>query len=274
MGKTKTALISGTVDEKKSSQDAYREKKERQKKEAELKLHVPGLKGGQKVKVMESEVPVEETKEEVKEVKAEKTEKKKETVVKVRGKKYQEKKAQVIVTKLYPLTEAVDLAKTTSYSSFDGTIELHLVVKKAGLTSQVTLPHSFGKVKKVEIASDETIEKLKTGKVDFDILVATPDMMPKLVAFAKILGPKGLMPNPKKGTLISDPKKLKSFSATATTIKTEKDAPLVHTTIGKVSMETKMIVANAELIMKSFGPKQVVKAYTKASMGPSVKISV
>jgi large subunit ribosomal protein L1 len=193
----------------------------------------------------------------------------------VRGKKYVEAKKQFDREKLYSVEEAVKLVKSTSYSKFDGTMELHLVVKKAGTSANVTLPHQAGKVKKVEIANEDTIAKLKTGTIDFDILVSTAAMMPKLVPFARLLGPRGLMPNPKNGTLVADEKKAKSFSTGSILIKTEKEAPLVHTVIGKNSQKDEEIVENAEAILKALGGnKQVIKAYMTSSMSPSVKLAI
>ena len=96
---------------------------------------------------------------------------KKQKLAKVRGKKYLANKLKVDRNKLYDITSAIELAKTTSYSKFDGTIELHLVVKKEGINVNVVLPHATGKTKKVEVATDATLEKLKTGKIDFDVLL-------------------------------------------------------------------------------------------------------
>lgn len=202
---------------------------------------------------------------------------KKEKVIieKVRGKKYVEAKGKITLGKTYGLKEAIKLVKDASYSKFVGTVELHLIVKKVGTSAQIALPHQAGKTKKIEIANDETVEKLKKGIVDFDILVATVDQMPKLVPFARILGPKGLMPNPKNGTLVNDPKKATSFSASTITIKTEKEAPLIHTVVGKVSQEDKEIEENIEAILKALGgAKQVVRAFIKSTMSPSVKLAI
>jgi large subunit ribosomal protein L1 len=144
-----------------------------------------------------------------------------------------------------------------------------------GTSTQVTLPHQAGREKKVEIATDETVIKLKEGKIDFDILVATPEMMPKLVPFARLLGPKGLMPNPKNGTLVNDPKKAKSFSTATITLKTEKDAPLIHTVVGKTSQKDEEIADNVEAVLKAFGgSKQIIRAFIKATMSPVVKIDI
>lgn len=193
---------------------------------------------------------------------------------KVRSKKYREIKTTIDQTKNYPLKEAIELVKKSSYSKFDGTMEVHFVIRKVGLNAQVTLPHSAGKTKKIEIATEETVVKLSGGKIDFDVLVATPEIMPKLVPFARLLGPKGLMPNPKNGTLVSDIKKANSFSVNSITLKTEKEYPLIHTTIGKVSQDDKELTENFQAIAKAIGDKQIVRAYLKATMSPSVKLTL
>lgn len=254
MGKTKTAYVSEPAEKKNDSKKSE-------------KIHISGLKGGQRVKAIESE-PIIETE-------AEKEEKIQKRAPRIRGKKWSTQKSSVDNTKTYSAKEAILLAQKTSYSKFDGTLELHLTVKKTGISTNVTLPFPFGKTKKVETASEETVKKLQEGKIDFDILLATPEMMPKLVPFAKILGPKGLMPNPKNGTIISTIAKAKSFSANSLTLKTEKDYPLVHTVFGKVSQKQEELQRNLETIIKALGgAKQIVKAYTKATMGPAVKIKV
>lgn len=272
MGKTKTSFVDTEVAEL-SGKEAYEKKRqEKAKKEAEKKpekVHIAGLKGGQRIKTIEIEPAVEQDSERVKE------QEKKKKKEKVRSKKYKEAKAKVDKTKTYPIALAIKLAKETSYSNFDGSIELHLVVKKVGTSTNVTLPHQAGREKKVEVADEKTIEKLTDGKIDFDILLATADMMPKLVPFARVLGPRGLMPNPKNGTLITDLKKAKDFSTNSLSLKTEKEAPLIHTVVGKVSQKDEELIANSQAIFKALGgDKQIVKAFAKASMGPSVKVSI
>lgn len=265
MGKTKTAFIGEVSEESKGQSHSA---KASRGKEKPTKVHIAGLKGGQRIKTIEAEVLLEETPEE-------KEEAKKKKAPKVRGKKYQEAKVKVKHDTLYPVGDAVKLVKETSYSKFDGAVELHLLVKKAGISANIALPNPAGKEKKIEVANEDTIKKLAAGKIDFDVLLATPDMMPKLVPFARILGPKGLMPNPKNGTLISDIKKAKEFSGNTQSIKTEKEAPLIHTVVGKVSQPEKELEANIEAVLKALGgTKQIVKAYAKATMGPSIKIKV
>lgn len=266
MGKTKTAIVPGEATEAKTSEAAYKEKRLK-------KVHIAGLKGGQRIKIVESEV-VKTSGEEPSEALA-KEAGKVPREPKVRGKKYLQSKSKIDRNKLYSIADAIKLVKESSYSKFDGTMELHLVVKKTGTSAQVTLPHSAGKAKRVEVANEATIKKLEKGKIDFDVLLATADMMPKLIPFAKILGPKGLMPNPKNGTLISDIKKAKSFAGNSVTVKTEKEAPLIHTVVGKTNQEDKEITANIQAIFQALqGTKQVSKAYLKATMSPSVKLQL
>lgn len=257
MGKTKTAFVGETSELGKAKKE---------KKKESQKVHVAGLKGGQRVKAIEVEpvVVTEET--------TEKQLKKK--VVKVRSKKYQEAKGKIDRNKEYKIIDAIKLVKETSYSKFDGTMEAHLTLKKTGMSAQVSLPFSGGRAKKIEVADEETLKKLQAGKVDFDILLATPDMMPKLVAFARILGPKGLMPNPKNGTLIKSKEDAKKFSASTFTLKTEKEAPLVHASFGKVSQKESELEANLEAILEALGKKQIIRAYVKATMSPSVKVNL
>ncbi len=170
--------------------------------------------------------------------------------------------------------DAIATVKKSSKVKFDATIELHATVKKQGLSVNVTLPFSFGKTKKIEIADDKTVEKLKAGKIDFDVLLSTPEMMPKLVVFAKLLGPKGLMPNPKNGTVIKTEKDASKFSAASMTVKTEKDAPLIHTVIGKHSQKDEELLKNLETILEALGKNQVIKAVLSSTMGPAVKLTI
>lgn len=276
MGKTKTAFVTGTGGEVPSGEEKYkarlkkREEKEKKPEKPE-KIHISGLKGGQRIKIIVAEPLPPTVTPEVEAVESKETKVKK---PRIRGKKYQSAKSKIDRNRLYPLTDAIKLVKEATFSSFDGTIELHLVVKKTGLTTNVTLPHQFGKTKKIELASDKTVDKLKEGKIDFDVLLATADMMPKLVPFARILGPKGLMPNPKNGTLIKKASDADKFSANSMTIKTEKDFPVIHTSVGLVSQKDSDLAENVDAIFEAIGKKLIEKAYLKSTMSPSIKMQI
>ena len=269
MGKTKTAILTGEVTTKKTSAEEYAEKKA--KKAAQMMKDQPKVATVEEVvnkEEMITEAPKETQEEAPKRVE-------KEIVEKVRGKKYVESKGKVSKATNYKLEDAIKAVKEATYSKFDGTMELHLVVKKQGITAQVTLPFSTGKVKKIEIADEKTLAKLKEGKVDFDLLLATADMMPKLAMFARLLGPKGLMPNPKNGTVIKSEKDAEKFKGNLITLKTEREAALIHTSFGKVSQKDEELVKNAEAILTALGgSKSIVRAFMKSTMSPSVKLAI
>jgi large subunit ribosomal protein L1 len=175
---------------------------------------------------------------------------------KVRGKKYQAVRAQLDKTKIYDPASAIALVKKFSYAKFDASVEAHIVVREIGTIVDLTLPHNTGKSLKVVIADDQVLTDIEQGKINFDVLLASPELMPKLAKLAKILGPKGLMPNPKNGTLTPKPElKKKELEAGVFTLKTEKKAPLMHLVIGKVSMDDKMLEENIITILKALKNK-------------------
>ncbi len=283
MGKTKTAFVGGLTEETISSEEKYKRKLVKKKAEEEKKkVEGLGLKGGAKIKVIGAELPPEEeAKSEAvsaetgeKALEEEEAKSEKQRKIRVRGKNYKNAKSKTDGNKFYQLNEALKLIKSLSYAKFDETYELHIAVKKQGLNLNLTLPHPFGKVKKVEVANDKTIEKLKAGKIDFDVLLATPEMMPKLVIFAKLLGPKGLMPNPKNGTLIKSDKEAEKYSLTQKSIKTEKDQPIIHTSVGKMSMTEKDVAENIQVIIDAISKAQISKAYLKSTMSPAIKLQI
>lgn len=274
MGKTRTAVISGAPDLPAVKPGEPKKKRERKKQKKSLRekkgVRIPGLKGGERIVAVDAG-PLPEKEERGKE---ERKVEKRVKPPKVRGKKYKEARAKVDKTKLYPIDNAIKLVKETSYSSFDGTVDMHLIVKKEGFSVNVELPYPTGKKRKIEIADKNTVEKLKKGEIDFDVLLATAEMMPKLVPFAKTLGPRGLMPNPKTGTIIKDLKDAKKFSANTLTLKTEKKAPIIHVSVGKVSQKDKELIENTESILSTIGKRQILKAYLASTMGPSVKLDL
>jgi len=194
---------------------------------------------------------------------------------KVRGKKYQAVKKKVDVTKYYPLTEAVKLVKETSFSKFDGKIEAHITILDIGNVGEITFPHLETASKKIVVLNDTILAELKDGKVNFDIVIATPSTMPKLLPFARILGPKGLMPNPKNGTLTDDTEAaVKRLSVAKTMIKTEKKSPVVHIVIGKVSQPIEELAANVSELIKVVKSNKIKKLALCATMGPCVKVEI
>lgn len=202
------------------------------------------------------------------------TEKKAKKVARTRGKKYQAKRSLVDKTKEYAVAEAVELLKKMSFSKFVGTVEAHLEVKEAGINATLTYPHSTGKSVRAAIVSDEVLAEIEKGIINFDVLIARPEDMKNIAKFARVLGPKGLMPNPKNGTVTPTPdKRKKELEAGAVTLKTEKKAPLIHTVIGKLSMSEKELADNVQALLNAFENKSV-KLYICASMSPSVRVAV
>lgn len=192
----------------------------------------------------------------------------------VRGKNYKSMISSFDRSKLYSVEEAIEILKKTSFVKFNASVEFHATVKKQDTSVSVSLPHSTGREKKIEIADDATIAKLEKGQVDFDVLLSTAEMMPKLVKFARILGPKGMMPNPKNGTVIKSKEDAKNFSIDKLTLKTEKKFPLIHAVVGKIQMSENELKENIEAILASFAKKQVLKAHLSSTMGPGVKLIV
>ncbi|MBI4059416.1 hypothetical protein HY404_04230 [Candidatus Microgenomates bacterium] len=265
MGKTKTAFIGETSAEEQQKEAKIRAKKIAAKKEKGIR--VPGLKGGERVVAVGGEViSASETTENKTEDKAVKIHK--------RGKKYLQSRMLVDPTKTYPVRDAVELAQKSSYSRFPGQLELHMNVVKKG-RYEINLPHSTGTTKKVEIANDETIAKLEKGVVDFDVLISSPTFLPKLVPFARLLGPKGLMPNPKNGTLTDNTQAAaEKFSGNTLILQTEKDVPVIHTVVGKISDAPNDLSDNVKAVLAGLGERAIQKAILKATMGPAVKIAI
>ncbi|MBU0974986.1 50S ribosomal protein L1 [Patescibacteria group bacterium] len=192
----------------------------------------------------------------------------------VRSKKYVSTRGKIDKTKKYPVAEAITLIKSLSYSSFDGTITLDGVIKEIGKVGTFSLPHSTGKTVKVEIVTDEIIEKIAAGNIDFDVLVTTPAFMPKLAKYARVLGPKGLMPNPKSGTVTSKPKEKKAeLEKGSFDLKTQKKEPVIHVNIGKVSMTDKKLAENINYLLGKLKDK-MLQATISATMSPSVKLEL
>ncbi len=208
-----------------------------------------------------------------------KTEKKaepeKKSVVKAksRGRKYQRAKSKIDKNKKYSVEEAIKVLKEIKYANFDETVELHLKVDKAGLRGEVQFPYSIGKRVWVRIADDKLFKELEQGKINFDVLITHPSYMPKLARYAKILGPKGLMPNPKTGTISEKPEEVaKKFEKGTVRWKTEPKFPLIHQIVGKLSAKDEELVANVKAFLKSVGKSHIISVFIKSTMSPSLKL--
>lgn len=214
-------------------------------------------------------------------------------------------KEKVDRNKVYGVEEAVKLVKETSTVKFDASVEVHIglgIDPKKGdqiIRSSVALPHGSGKTKRIiafttkvdeakkagaDIIGDEDyIAKIKKeSKCDFDVAVATPEMMPKLAEIAKILGQKGLMPNPKSGTIGPDVAKMVEELKKGKQSFKNDDSGNVHVSVGKVSFDDKKLIENIQAFVetvKKIKPVSVKGTYIKgisisSSMGPGVKISI
>jgi large subunit ribosomal protein L1 len=219
------------------------------------------------------------------------------------GKKYREAIKQVDKTKTYSLAEAIDLAAKTATTNFGSTVELHVNLavdpKQAdqNIRGIVALPNGTGKSTRVAVfAEEDDSAKAKTAgadiadidellasfdkqEINFDVLISTPSQMAQLGKYAKLLGPKGLMPNPKSGTVTADVSKaVKEAKAGRVEYRVDQ-AGIIHLGIGKASFGPQKLLENAQVIaasIRSAKPASVKGAYVKSAyvtstMGPSIK---
>ncbi len=229
------------------------------------------------------EEPVKEAQEEVEakeEIEQEPVKEKRKVKIKKEQKafhsqKYDDLNTLVDKTKIYSLSEALDLLVKLQRGKFDETVELHINTLIPGISGNITLPHGTGKKTKVAIATDALIAEIEKGTINFDILVAEPQMMARLAKVARILGPKGLMPNPKNGTITPNPEEVaKKYEGGLISFKTEAKNPLLHLTVGKVSFGKEKLTENIEDLLKAVKKANVVNVTLKSTMSPGIKIRV
>jgi len=215
------------------------------------------------------EAKVEEKKEEPKKEKV----KIKKDLKAFHSQKYDDLSTNVDKNKVYSLSEGLDLLVKLQRGKFDETVELHVNTATSNVSGNITLPHGTGKTTKVAIATDALISEIEKGTIDFDILVAEPQMMVKLAKVARILGPKGLMPNPKNGTVSANPQEVaKKYEGGLVSFKTESKNPLLHLTVGKVSFGKEKLTENIEEMLKAVKKANIVNVTLKSTMSPGIKI--
>lgn len=202
---------------------------------------------------------------------------------KTHSENYLKKVALVEKNKIYKLTDAVSLLPKLTIAEFDETVELHINTTDTGISGQMSLPHGTGKQTRVVIinptedaqTADELIKKIEGGTIDFDVLIATPDAMPRLARVARVLGPRGLMPNPKNGTVTPKPEDTaKKFAGGQFNYKTEAKFPLLHLIVGKVSFGDEKLEANIKAAIKTVNTKNIKNATLKSTMSPGIKLDI
>lgn len=223
-----------------------------------------------------------------------------------KGKAYKKVAKLVDRTKTYSLADALELATQTATTKFDSTVEIHVRLgvdpKQAdqNIRTTVTLPNGTGKnIRVAAIVADADIEAVKAAGADFvgeaeviamlekenlafDVLVAEPQFMPKLGKFARLLGPRGLMPNPKAGTVSANPvQAVKEAKAGKVEYRVDKQG-IVHLGIGKVSFGAEKLVENANVFVNSLKAVRpstlkgnyIISASIATTMGPSIKVEI
>lgn len=215
------------------------------------------------------------------------------------GKKFRKSAELVDKNKTYTLAEALDLAIKTNPAKFDATVELHVNLNvdprhaDQNIRDNLVLPAGTGKTVRVAVFSDDKVDgadvagietltkQLEKGTIDFDVLISTPAQMPQLGKYARLLGPRGLMPNPKSGTVTNDVAKAVA-EAKAGRVEYRVDSTgIVHLGIGKVSFGTQKLEDNAKAVFASIRSNKpgsvkgsyVGNVFVTTTMGPSIRLS-
>lgn len=270
MGKIRVATLGDEKAEKKQKQKA--EKRRQEKTE------------GKAVEKTAEEAPQEvKTTAETHLVEKKKQYKKESGSKRVESKRHKENTSLVDETKTYSLSDGLALLDKMKKIKFDETVELHINTTESGVAGSLTLPHGTGKHTRVAIiapakdpkAAEALIAEIQSGKINFDVLVATPDAMPKLARIAKILGPRGLMPNPKAGTVTTKPEDVaKKYEGGQINFKTEAKLPLLHLSVGKVSFGKDKLTENIKTAVTAVQTKNIKNVTLKSTMSAGIRIQV
>lgn len=275
MGKIRVKTLGDETLEKEQKNEA------KKRKEAKKTIKAPGAKGGERVvsvgpspeeieKIVSEEAVAQPTSGEKQKEPKKNFEKKA-----FRSKKYQALSQSLDKTKTYALDEALRLLEKLQRGDFDESVELHVNTLTTGVSGNVTLPYGTGKKTKVAVADDKLIEEIEKGIINFDVLIAEPSNMPKLARVAKILGPRGLMPNPKNGTITEKPQDVaKKYEDGQVNFKTEAKAPIIHTTVGKISFGSDKLAKNIETFLSAVKKQNIKDVTLKSTMSPGVKIQI
>lgn len=275
MGKIR--IKSFDQDDQKKQQD-----RKKAKKEAKKTSKAAGLKGGERVvSVGPGADEMDLTLKPKTQAEEKKVSKKKAKFIKkkVKSKRYINNLSFLKKDTLYSLSQALATLKKLKSSKFDETVELHINTKEKGISGQVTLPHGTGRQLRIKVVDSQNVDDLiaavEKGKIEFDVLVATPSVMAKLAKVARVLGPKGLMPNPKMGTITDKPDQLmEKLSKGQTNYKCEPEAAVVHVSVGKLSFEEKKLEDNINAMLTSIGSNKIEKVTLKSTMSPGIKLKV
>jgi len=212
------------------------------------------------------------------------------------GAKYLQAK-KLIENKPYKVKDAIELLPKTSTVKFNSAVEIHLNVSEKNVKGTVNFPHSFGaKQKKLKYlifsdkksanadgqiiwGDDTSIVDIESGKLkagrDFDSVISAPKFMPKLAKIAKILGPKGMIPNPKNGTITEDFEKVISeVSESGYAYKSDPTAPIIHAKIGKLSQKPSDLEENLKTLTVAIDLSKIKKATLASTMGPAIKLDI
>lgn len=271
MGKIRVKVLGDEEQEQEKQKQAKIKKEQKQARKS----------AGADVETLNETKGTEETKgtnEKVEVVKEEKKVKKEKFIEKKKAahsKSYQTVATLVDKTKTYTVTQALPLLEKLKRGKFDETVELHINTTEPGISGSLTLPHGTGKQLRVAITDDKIIASVEKGIIDFDILLAQPSMMPKLARVAKVLGPKGLMPNPKNGTISTNPEEAaKKFTGGLVNYKTESKTPIIHLSVGKLSFGEKKLAENIAVVFANISASKIKTATLKSTMSPGIKISL
>jgi large subunit ribosomal protein L1 len=273
MGKVRVTTIGDEEQELKAKEERERKKAQKQARE-DSEDNTANEESKEQRAAQSNEQPTEAPKEEVK-TEGKKQKKEKFIKKKVRSANYTAKVMSIDKNKAYSLAEALELLRKVKMAKFDETVELHINTTESGISGTMKLPHGNGKEVRVVIADDAILAEVEKGKINFDILVAAPSMMPKLARVARVLGPRGLMPNPKNGTISENPEEAaKKFQGGQMGFKTESKMPLIHLSVGKTSFEDSQLSENIKTAISAIKRDRIRKVTLKSTMSPGIRLQV